>query len=45
MRERRIELLEERQAIDQRIGDMQASLTKLDQGHGRPAPAPHRDPP
>ena len=31
MRERRIELLQERQAIDQRIGDMQASLTKLDQ--------------
>ena len=31
MRERRIELLQERQAIDQRIGDMQAALTKLDQ--------------
>lgn len=31
MRERRIELLQERQAIDQRIGDMQASITKLDQ--------------
>ncbi len=30
MRSRRIELLQERQAIDQRIGDMQASLTKLD---------------
>ena len=30
MRERRIELLQERQAIDKRIGDMQASLTELD---------------
>ncbi|MDC0599705.1 mucoidy inhibitor MuiA family protein [Flavobacteriales bacterium] len=30
MRERRIELLQERQAIDKRIGTMQASLTKLD---------------
>ena len=30
MRARRIELLQERQAIDQRIGDMQANLTKLD---------------
>ena len=30
LRERRIELLQERKAIDGRIGDMQASLTKLD---------------
>ena len=34
MRARRIELLQERQAIDQRIGDMQASLTKLDLAMG-----------
>ncbi len=34
MRERRIELLQERQAIDKRIGDMQASLTKLDLAMG-----------
>lgn len=34
MRLRRIELLKERQAIDQRIGDMQASLTKLDLAMG-----------
>ena len=34
MRERRIELLQERQAIDRRIADMQASLTKLDLAMG-----------
>jgi len=34
MRARRIELLQERQAIDQRIGDMQANLTKLDLAMG-----------
>jgi len=31
MRERRIELLQERKAIDQRIADLQASMTKIDQ--------------
>lgn len=31
MRQRRIELLQERKAIDQRIGDLQASMTKIDQ--------------
>lgn len=34
MRERRIELLQERQAIDKRIAEMQASLTKLDLAMG-----------
>ena len=34
IRARRIELLQERQAIDQRIGDMQANLTKLDLAMG-----------
>ena len=34
MRARRIELLQERQAIDQRIGDMQANLIKLDLAMG-----------
>ena len=34
MRARRIELLQERQAIDKRIGDMQAELTKLDLAMG-----------
>lgn len=34
MRERRIELLQERQAIDRRIADMQVSLTKLDLAMG-----------
>ncbi len=34
MRARRIELLQERQAIDKRIGDMQAELTTLDLAMG-----------
>ncbi len=34
MRERRIELLQERQAIDKRIGEMQASITEIDQAMG-----------
>ena len=41
MRERRIELLQERQAIDQRIGDMQA-LTKLDQAMAALPPSARR---
>ena len=42
MRERRIELLQERQAIDQRIGDMQAALTKLDQAMAALPPSARR---
>ena len=34
MRERRIELLQERQAIDKRIGEMQASITEIDLAMG-----------
>ena len=45
MRERRIELLQERQAIDKRIGEMQASITEIDLAMGALPPTAHGDPP
>ena len=45
MRERRIELLQERQAIDKRIGDHASRAHQTGPRHGRTAPASHGDPP